>query len=418
MGMKAEIIAVGTELLLGQIANTNAQYLSQKLSEIGIDVYFHSVVGDNAGRIREVLQLARRRSDVVLLTGGLGPTEDDLTKDMVAELLGRKLVEHGPSMEKIVAFFSQRGLTMTENNRRQALVVEGSRIFDNQFGLAPGMAVQDPVKGVWFVLLPGPPREMKPMMESSVMPFLTSLLSTSQIIHSKVLHFYGIGESMLEDQIKDLIRQQTNPTIAPLAGDREVKLRLTAKAASQQEAERLLQPLVDELYRRVGKYIYSEGEQASLEQVLVDELRRRGQTLAVAESCTGGRLSSLLTSVPGSSSVFPGGVVSYSLSTKRDVLGIPQSLLEQHGTVSRQTAEAMATHVQRLCQTTHGMAVTGVAGPDELEGKPVGLVWIAWRLGEETHAREYRFAGDRREIQARAAKTAMFKLIQMLREKG
>lgn len=418
MGMKAEIIAVGTELLLGQIANTNAQYLSQKLSEIGIDVYFHSVVGDNAGRIREVLQLARRRSDVVLLTGGLGPTEDDLTKDMVAELLGRKLVEHGPSMEKIVAFFSQRGLTMTENNRRQALVVEGSRIFDNQFGLAPGMAVQDPVKGVWFVLLPGPPREMKPMMESSVKPFLTSLLSTSQIIHSKVLHFYGIGESMLEDQIKDLIRQQTNPTIAPLAGDREVKLRLTAKAASQQEAERLLQPLVDELYRRVGKYIYSEGEQASLEQVLVDELRRRGQTLAVAESCTGGRLSSLLTSVPGSSSVFPGGVVSYSLSTKRDVLGIPQSLLEQHGTVSRQTAEAMATHVQRLCQTTHGMAVTGVAGPDELEGKPVGLVWIAWRLGEETHAREYRFAGDRREIQARAAKTAMFKLIQMLREKG
>lgn len=418
MGMKAEIIAVGTELLLGQIANTNAQYLSQKLSEIGIDVYFHSVVGDNAGRIREVLQLARRRSDVVLLTGGLGPTEDDLTKDMVAELLGRKLVEHGPSMEKIVAFFSQRGLTMTENNRRQALVVEGSRIFDNQFGLAPGMAVQDPVKGVWFVLLPGPPREMKPMMESSVKPFLTSLLSTSQIIHSKVLHFYGIGESMLEDQIKDLIRQQTNPTIAPLAGDREVKLRLTAKAASQQEAERLLQPLVDELYRRVGKYIYSEGEQASLEQVLVDELRRRGQTLAVAESCTGGRLSSLLTSVPGSSAVFPGGVVSYSLSTKRDVLGIPQSLLEQHGTVSRQTAEAMATHVQRLCQTTHGMAVTGVAGPDELEGKPVGLVWIAWRLGEETHAREYRFAGDRREIQARAAKTAMFKLIQMLREKG
>jgi len=418
MGMKAEIIAVGTELLLGQIANTNAQFLSQKLSEVGIDVFYHSAVGDNRNRIREVLQWARQRSDLLILTGGLGPTEDDLTKDVVAEMLGRPLVEHPPSLEKIATFFSQRGVAMTENNRKQALVVDGSHVFENRFGLAPGMAVQDPGRNVWYVLLPGPPKEMKPMVEMFVLPFLTSLLPSTQIIHSKVLHFYGIGESMLEDQITDLIRRQNNPTIAPLAGEREVKLRLTAKAASRQEAERLIQPLVDELYRRFGKYIYAEGENARLEQVLVDELRRRGETVTVAESCTGGRLSGTLTSVAGSSDVFPGGVVSYSLATKRDVLGIPQSLLEQYGTVSRQTAEAMAEHVQRLCRTTHSMAVTGVAGPNELEGKPVGLVWIAWRLGGKTHAREYRFAGDRRAIQVLAVKTAMFKLIQLLREKG
>lgn len=418
MEMKAEIIAVGTELLLGQIANTNAQFLSQKLSEIGIDVYYHSVVGDNARRIREVLQWARSRSDLVILTGGLGPTDDDLTKDVVAELLRRPLVEHGPSMERIVAFFSQRGLTMTENNRKQALVIEGSRVFENRFGLAPGMAVQDAEGKIWYVLLPGPPREMIPMVETSVLPFLASLLPSAQIIFSKVLRFYGIGESMLEDQIKDLIRRQSNPTIAPLAGDREVKLRLTAKADSREEAERLMQPLVDELYRRFAKYIYAEGEEASLEKVLVDELRHRGETISVAESCTGGRLSGTLTSVAGSSAVFPGGVVSYSLATKRELLGIPQALLEEHGTVSRQAAEAMAEHVQRICRTTHSMAVTGVAGPGELEGKPVGLVWIAWRLGNETHAREYRFAGDRPEIQVRAVKTAMFKMIQLLRKKG
>ena len=416
--MKAEIVAVGTELLLGQIANTNAQYLSQKLAEIGVDVYYHSVVGDNAQRIRDVLQRARSRSELIILTGGLGPTEDDLTKDVVAELIGRPLVEHRPSMEKIVAFFSQYGIPMTENNRRQALVIEGGRVFENRHGLAPGMAVQDKQDGVWFVLLPGPPKEMKPMVESDVLPFLLSLVSTSQIIHSKVLHFFGIGESILEDKIKDLIRQQSNPTIAPLAGDREVKLRLTAKASSREAAEQLLQPLVEELYRRLGKYIYAEGEHARLEQVLVDELRRRGETVAVAESCTGGRLSGALTSVPGSSAVFPGGVVTYSLATKRDVLGIPQHDLEQYGTVSRQTAEAMATHVQRLCRATHGIAVTGVAGPHELEGQPVGLVWIAWRLGDDSHVQQYRFVGDREEIQTRATKTAMFKMIQLLRQKG
>lgn len=416
--MKSEIVAVGTELLLGQIANTNAQYLSQKLTEIGIGVYYHTVVGDNATRIKEVLRLARQRSDLIIMTGGLGPTEDDLTKEMVAELLGRPLVLHQPSMDKITAFFAKRGLVMTENNRKQAMVVQGSHIFENRFGLAPGMAVSDEDRKVWYVLLPGPPQEMKPMVQDFVLPFLTSLLPESVVIHSKMLNFYGIGESLLEDQIKDLIQQQSNPTIAPLAGDREVKIRLTAKAASKEEAERMLQPLVEELYRRFPTNIYGEGEHLRLEEILVDELRKRGQTVAVAESCTGGRLSQLITSVSGSSSVFPGGVVSYSLATKRDVLGIPQELLERHGTVSRQTAEAMAGHVQRLCGATCGIGITGVAGPDELEGRPVGLVWIAWKLGEQLHVREYQFAGGREEIQTRAVKTAMLKLIQLLREKG
>jgi len=416
--LKSEIVAVGTELLLGQIANTNAQYLSQKLSEIGIDVYYHTVVGDNASRIKEVLRLARQRSDLIILTGGLGPTEDDLTKEMVAELLGRPLVLHQPSMDKIAAFFAKRGLVMTENNRKQAMVVQGSHIFENRYGLAPGMAVSDGEGKVWYVLLPGPPREMKPMVQEFVLPFLTSLLPEPLVIHSKVLHFYGIGESLLEDRIKDLIQQQSNPTVAPLAGDREVKIRLTAKAASKEQAEQMLQPLVDELYRRFPANIYGEGENLRLEKILVDELRKRGETVAVAESCTGGRLSQLITLVPGSSAVFPGGVVSYSLATKRDVLGIPPDLLERHGTVSRQTAEAMAGHVQRLCRATCGIGITGVAGPDELEGKPAGLVWIAWKLGERSHVREYRFAGDREEIQTRAVKTAMLKLIQLLREKG
>ncbi len=418
LGLKSEIVAVGTELLLGQIANTNAQYLSQKLSEIGIDVYYHTAVGDNATRIKEVLHLARQRSDLIILTGGLGPTEDDLTKEMVAELLGRPLVVHQPSLDKITAFFAKRGLVMTENNRKQANVIQGSRIFENHYGLAPGMAVSDAEKKIWYVLLPGPPREMKPMVQDFVLPFLASLLPEPLVIHSKVLHFYGIGESLLEDRIKDLIQQQNNPTIAPLAGDREVNVRLTAKAVSKEKAEQMLQPLVEELYRRFPNHIYAEGENLRLEHILIEELRKRGDTLAVAESCTGGQLSRSITSVAGSSTVFQGGVVSYSLATKRDVLGIPQDLLDQYGTVSRQTAEAMAEHVQRLCRTTCGIGITGVAGPDELEGQPVGLVWIAWRLGERSHVREYQYAGDRQEIQTRAVKTAMFKLIQLLREKG
>lgn len=411
--MKAEIIAVGTELLIGQIVNTNAQYLSKKMQEIGVDVYFHVVVGDNPERMRQVFELARSRSELILITGGLGPTQDDITKEMVAQVIGKKLVVDEPAMSRIRNFFARRNVVMTENNRRQALVIEGSTVFPNRNGLAPGMAVQG--GNSWFVLLPGPPRELIPMVESEVMPFLQELLPEKGIIFSRLLRFYGIGEAQLAHEIQDLVAAQSNPTIAPYAGDREVSLRITAKAATRQEAEEMLKPLADELYRRFGRYIYGEGE-APLEQHLVELLQARKETLAVAESCSGGRLSQLITSVPGSSAVFMGGVVAYTPLAKRDLLQIDPQLIEK-GTVTQEVAEAMATQVRRLHQSTYGIAITGVAGPEPIEGQSVGTVWLAWADGQNTYSQELRFPGERGEIANRAAKRGLQQLLWHIRQR-
>ncbi len=413
--MRAEIIAVGTELLLGQIANTNAQFLSQKLAEIGVNVYFHTVVGDNFERLSRVIEQAASRSDLILFTGGLGPTQDDLTKETVAAHIGRALVIDEPALERIQAFFRQRGIVMTENNRKQALVIEGSRVFPNDHGMAPGMGLTH--EGTTYVLMPGPPSELYPMVNRYVMPYLTELLPHRQVFHSRVLCFFGIGESALEARLMDLIEQQSNPTIAPYAKEFEVTLRITARAASVEEAERLIVPVEQEIRRLVGEYIYAVGE-TSLHEVLHHELLSRNETIACAESCTGGTLSSLLTSIPGSSSVFRGGVICYSNAAKRDLLGVSQEVLSTDGAVSEAAARQLAENARAALGTTHAVSVTGVAGPDPSEGKPVGLVYVGIASeGMPTVVKQLQLAGRRQAIIGRAAKFAMFYALQRIKER-
>ncbi|RNB91797.1 competence/damage-inducible protein A [Brevibacillus fluminis] len=413
--MKAEIIAVGTELLLGQIANTNAQFLSRKLAEIGVSVYFHSVVGDNAKRLDETIKLAASRSDLVIFSGGLGPTQDDLTKETVAAHLGRSLMTDELAMQRITAFFEQRGIVMTENNRKQALVIDGSTVFANDHGMAPGMGYTK--DGVTYVLLPGPPSELYPMVDRYVMPFLMDLLPGKQVFHSRVLCFFGIGESALEERLLDLIESQSNPTIAPYAKEFEVTLRITARAQTVEEAERLIVPVEAEIRSRLGQYVYATGE-TSLHQVLVESLKDRQETIAFAESCTGGTLASLVTSIAGSSAVFPGSIVCYSNQAKHDLLDIPQEVLDAEGAVSEKTAKLLAENVRAKLHTTHGVSVTGVAGPDSAEGKPVGLVYIGVASeGYPTVVKQLQLSGRRQAIIGRTAKTALFHALQRLKER-
>ncbi len=413
--MRAEIIAVGTELLLGQIANTNAQFLSQKLAEIGVNVYFHTVVGDNGERLTDVIRQAAGRSDLIVFTGGLGPTQDDLTKETVAEHLGVELVTDELAMERIQSFFVQRGITMTENNRKQALVLAGSTVFANDNGMAPGMAYSR--EGKTYVLLPGPPSELYPMVDRYVMPFLTGLLPKKQVFHSRVLRFYGIGESALEERLLDLIEQQSNPTIAPYAKEFEVTLRITARAATVEQAEALIVPVEEQIRERVGQYIYATGE-TSLHEVVVKEAIQRGETIACAESCTGGTLTSLITAIPGSSAAFRGGIVCYTNDAKHQFLDVPQEVLASHGAISEETARILAENVRKRLGATHGVAVTGVAGPDPSEEKPVGLVYIGVASeGKPTIVKEIRLAGRRQAIIGRAAKFALFYALQRIKER-
>lgn len=413
--MRAEIVAVGTELLLGQIVNTNARYLSQKLAEIGINVYFHTVVGDNFERLTQVIREASSRSDLILFTGGLGPTQDDLTKEAVAAHLGIALQTDAKAMERIEAFFRQRGVPMSENNRKQALVLAGSQVFPNDFGMAPGMGLVQEQK--CYILLPGPPNELYPMVEKYAIPYLVGLLPHKQIFHSHVLRFFGIGESLLEERLLDLIEQQSNPTIAPYAKEFEVILRLTARASTPEEAERLILPIETQIRDRLGEFIYGTGEE-ELHEVLVRRLTEREETVSFAESCTGGTVASLVTSVPGSSGAFRGGIVCYSNDVKQNVLGVPADILAAQGAVSEETARILAENVRRLTGSTHGVSVTGVAGPDSLEGKPVGLVYVGIASeGKATTVHKIQQAGRRQAIIGRSAKYAMFYLLQRLKER-
>ncbi|UHA75772.1 competence/damage-inducible protein A [Paenibacillus sp. 481] len=414
--MKAEIIAVGTELLLGQIVNTNAQYIAQQLALLGVDVYFQTVVGDNKMRLRSVLEAARERADIVLLTGGLGPTMDDLTKDVVAELFARSMSYHEPSMEKMERFFQERGVTMIESNRRQALLIEGADPLDNEAGLAVGNAML--VDDVAYIMLPGPPKEMKPMFELQVIPWLEKhVFAERSSLYSRMLKFAGIGESALEAELIDLIEQQADPTIAPYAKEGEVLIRLATKSADEDEAERKLNRLEEEIRSRVGQYIFAT-EDISLERAVVARMRELGLTLSAAESCTGGLFAQLVTSVPGSSQVFAGGVVAYSNELKQRALGVPPTLLEGEsapGAVSAETAAAMAEGVLALTEADLAVAITGVAGPDSQEGKPVGLVYIA--IAERGHSvvtEQLRVNGNREMVRLRSAKAVLVRVWRRL----
>jgi len=392
--MKAEILAVGTELLMGQIINTNAQYISQKLNSIGIDVYYHSVVGDNSGRLKESLLNALNRCDLVIMAGGLGPTQDDLTKETVADVLEKKLVLHEESLERIKLFFDRMKREMTDNNIKQAYLPEGCTVIENNNGTAPGCIVEKDTKIV--VMLPGPPKEMKPMLDDTVIPYLEQKSGYKTV--SKYLRVFGIGESQLEDRIMDLVDAQKEVTIATYAKEGQVTVRLTTKCKTYEEAIFKIKPVEEEIAGRLGDNLYST-EDEELEYVASKLLIEHGITISLAESCTGGMIASRLTDVPGISKVFNRGIVSYSNEAKMENLSVSPETLEKYGAVSRQTAIEMAEGVRKTAKTDLGISVTGIAGPDGgTDQKPVGLVYVALADKSGCDCRELRLTGNRDRI--------------------
>ena len=379
MSHTAELIAVGTELLLGNIANTDAQMISQGLSQLGINVYYHTVVGDNPQRVRQAVDIARGRADILITTGGLGPTCDDLTKVAVAQAFGKELVYHEPSAQRIRERFAQRGTPVTENNFQQAMVPEGCTVLDNDWGTAPGVAFQ--AGGTHVLMLPGPPRECEKMFRHRALPYLQKL--SDGVIASRTVKTFGIGESAAEALLRDLMNALHNPTLAPYAKPTGTELRITAHAPTREEALRLIAP-VEEQVKAILKDKVIGVDVDSLEEVCLRLLKDRGLTVGTAESCTGGLMAKLLTDLPGSSAVFRGGVVSYTDAVKRGLLGVPEDLLAQHGAVSPQVAQAMAQGARSALGCDLALAATGVAGPDpDDRGSPIGLVYLAlaWEGG-------------------------------------
>ena len=376
--MKAEIIAVGTEILTGQILNTNAQFLSEKLAEIGVDVYIQTAVGDNEARLLSVLKIARERSELVILTGGLGPTEDDLTKQTVAKFLGKNLVFDAQAQAKLDDFFAQRpDYARTPNNERQAQIIQGATPLANETGLAVGGMIE--VEGVTYVVLPGPPSELKPMVLNELLP----RLMTGAKLYSRVLRFFGIGESQLVTILADLIEQQTDPTLAPYAKTGEVTLRLSTKAKSKEEADAALNTLEEQILSRdtfegtsLRELCYGYGDETSLASLVVEELKKRQISITAAESLTAGLFQASIADFSGVSAIFKGGFVTYSLEEKAKMLDIPQTELEIHGVVSTYTAEKMAEQAREKTASDIGISLTGVAGPESLEGHPAGTVFI------------------------------------------
>ena len=385
MQYNAELIAVGTELLLGNISNTDAQMLSEGLSTLGINVYYHTVVGDNPQRLREALEIARKRANIIITTGGLGPTYDDLTKQTICETFGLPLEFHEDIWEDICAYFMKRMKRedIPEGNRQQAMLPVGCTVLDNPVGTAPGCAFEK--DGVHVLMLPGPPFECRYLFEHRARPYLEKLVHDR--IFSHELRIYGMGESHVEEKLHDLMVRSSNPTLAPYAKTGEVMLRATAKAHTREEADAMLAPLVEEVKATLGDVVYGV-DVGSLEEVVLNLLKERGLTLSLAESCTGGLISKHLTDLPGASAAFLGGVVSYSNAVKENVLGVPHALLEAHGAVSEQVAVAMAEGCRQLCGSDLALSVTGVAGPDRDDrGHEVGTVYLALAAADGTLCR-------------------------------
>ncbi|MCM1057538.1 MAG: competence/damage-inducible protein A [Firmicutes bacterium] len=402
--MTVELICVGTELLLGNIVNTNAAYLAEKCAGLGLACYFQTVVGDNRERLSLVLRAALERSDVVILSGGLGPTEDDLTKEVAAEVCGKQLIMHNPSKKAIKKYFEQRGVKPTDNNWKQAMLPEGCIVLENHNGTAPGAIME--LTNAKVVLLPGPPNELCPMFEESVMPYLAGL--TAHVICSQTVKICGVGESKAETMVKDLIDAQTNPTIATYAKTGEVHIRVTAGAEDQKAAMKLIKPMVKELKNRFGNDIYSTEEDTTLEKAVVDLLKANGLTVTCAESCTGGLLSARLINVPGASDIYKIGVITYSNKAKRRFLGVKKSTLQKYGAVSGQTAEEMAKGAALLLKADVAVAVTGLAGPDGgTEEIPVGLVYIACSVKGKVTVKKYQFSGSRSKVRDSAVSAAL-----------
>ena len=403
--MVAELISVGTELLLGNIVNTNAHFLAQKCALLGLSMYNQTVVGDNRERLKEAVTAALSRADVVILTGGLGPTEDDLTKETCAEVLGCPLAEDGHTRERIESYF-KNGIyrEIPENNWKQAMVPQGAQVLDNDNGTAPGLIMEK--NGKRLILLPGPPVEMSPLFNGQVEPYLRKL--QPEILMSRMVKMCGVGESLAEEMLLDLIDGQTNPTIATYAKTGEVHVRVTALAPDETVGERLIKPVVKEIKKRFGRAVYSVKEEETLEMSVVRLLKKHELTVTTAESCTGGMVAGRLINVAGASDVFKEGFVTYSNKAKRRRLDVNKSTLKKHGAVSRETAREMAIGGVFAADSDVCIAVTGIAGPDGgTEEKPVGLVYMACCFKDKVTVEKYQFKGNRGKVREQAVVRAL-----------
>lgn len=408
--MVVELISVGTEILLGNIVNTNAAYLSEKCAALGLSCYHQSVVGDNEGRLEETIRLAVSRSDIVILSGGLGPTKDDLTKEVTAKVFGKKLYEDAHTKERISEYFRRiRSGKITENNWKQAMVPEGAAVIDNHNGTAPGLIIED--NGKTAILLPGPPNEIRPMFERDIEPYLRSLQPEG--LYSKMVKICSVGESRAETMVLDLMENQSNPTIAPYAKTGEVHFRVTAKAADSKEAERLMEPVLRELSNRFGDKIYTTEESVTLEEAIVELCREKNITVTTAESCTAGLLAGRLMNVAGASEIYNEGYITYSNDSKKRLLGVKADTLDEYGAVSHETAAEMALGAAKAAAARAAVSVTGIAGPGGgSKEKPVGLVYVGCAVNGEVRTEEFRFTGNR----AKNREYAVVRALTLLRE--
>jgi len=401
--MTAEIICVGTEILLGNIVNTNAAYLAEKCAYLGLSSYYQVAVGDNEERLTKTIETAKDRADVIFLVGGLGPTEDDLTKETAAKVFGKKLVEDEKAKENIMNILTRGGYAITNNNFKQAYVPEDSIVLYNDNGTAPGIIME--VNGKICILLPGPPNEFIPMVEKQVVPYF--LGKDRRAIYSRVVKLVGIGESLVADQIQDLV-EMTNPTVATYAKTGEVHVRVTASAETEEEAKKLVKPVVKDLKNRYSDYVYSTNANETLEEAVVSLLSKNGLTITTAESCTGGLLSATIVNVAGASDVFKGGYITYTNKLKKNVIGVKKSTLEKYGAVSEEVAAEMAKGAQAEAKADVAVSVTGIAGPGGgSPEKPVGLVYIGCAVGNKVFVNKYNFSGSRNKIRESSVVAAL-----------
>lgn len=403
--MIVELITTGSELLLGEIVNTNSAYLSSALNQAGYDTLYHTTVGDNKKRMREVMQIALDRADMIITSGGLGPTLGDITKETMAELLGVELVLYEPSLKKIQCFFAHRHAHMPTNNQKQAMIPEGCHVLNNSCGTAPGILLEHDDKVI--VHLPGPPHELKRMVQDELIPYLREHYRQDAVIVSRELHTYGWGESSVDEKLRDILLQQSNPTVALLARPGEILVRITAKARTEEEAEHLIDEMYTKIHARLGEAIFAIDNQ-TMEDVVAAALTKEKKTIALAESCTGGLVTSCLTDVAGASEYLMGSVVSYSNLVKEKQLGVSADTLRQHGAVSEPTARQMAEGIRRLIGTDLGVGITGLAGPGGgTEDKPVGTVYIAVSGEKGTVVQLCHFTGTRSMIKRLVKQAAL-----------
>ncbi len=405
--MVVEILAIGTELLIGDITNTNASYISKKMSEHGFDVLYHSVCGDNRKRLTETVLHALERADILITTGGLGPTYDDISMEVCASAVGLDLVENKQVVEELKSYFAKTGRVMTENNMKQALVPEGATVFHNNFGTAPGACIEK--DGKIIILMPGPPREMKPMLDTQVLPYLSKY--TGKVLVSSNVNILGMGESAVEDVLYELMTKSKNPTLAPYVTAGEVRIRVTASGKTEDEARALVDDTVNKVRERLGSVVY-DVDSESVQHTLVRLLREKHLTIATAESCTGGMVSEYLTQVPGASEVFGFGVCTYANEAKMKMLGVNKETLEKYGAVSEQTAMEMAKGIKELSDADIALSLTGIAGPGGgTDEKPVGLVYLGVAVGEKLYAKKMLLGQhatrDREYIRTVAVKNAL-----------